>query len=254
MKILLTNDDGYHAPGLHVLWELTEGLGERTILAPDASSTHNAHKVTVERSLYLYNHLHGQYSLNGTPVDCVRIGTCYLLQDVDWVIVGINAGATLGAETYTSATIAAAREATILGFKAIAISHFIAKGKVVNWDLALQRALPVIRTLLHSPLEPGSFWNVNLPHVDADKPVDIAFRPLDPTSLDVQYIRHDNSFTFVGQYYEQPLQPGFDVESCHQGKITLTRIPLIAKLLAADRDSGSHHLSSLGSTGTRSGK
>lgn len=209
-----------------MLWELTESLGERITVAPEAPHSYQAHRVTVERSLHLRQRGPGQYSVDGTPVDCVRIALCSLMPDVDWVISGINAGASLGADVYTSATVAAAREAALLGYRAIAVSHYISRGREVDWNLAMRRAFPVIRTLLHSPLESQSFWNVNLPHVDSAAPVEVAFRPIDPTPLDVQYVRHENSFTFIGQFHTRPLMVGHDVESCLNGRITLSRISL----------------------------
>lgn len=225
LTILLTGDQSPNEPGLRTLHKLATPLGKVLTVVPFGPNSFSGHRVTVHRPLLLKRHAVDTYTLTGTPVDCVRIALRSVNPAVDWVLSGINPGGNLGSEIYSSATVAAAREAALLGYKAMAISHLKSRSGPINWDLAARRIAPLIRALLHRPLEKGSFWNINIPHVpDGKVACEVVFRPLDPNPLEIQYLREGNTFKFLGQRHKSPLLPGHDVESALAGHITVTRL------------------------------
>ena len=120
----------------------------------------------------------------GTPADCVRLALHHLAPRPSWVLAGINAGGNLGTDVYYSGTVAAVREAAIHGVPGIALSHYIARGRAFDWDRAKRWAEALLRRLMAQPWEPGTFWNVNFPHLEPEQPEpDIVFCPLDPSPL-----------------------------------------------------------------------
>ena len=111
MRILLTNDDGWDAPGLAALKTLAAELGEIHVLAPRDPQSYMSHRVTTDKPMHLVETSANQFHLEGTPADCVRAALREVICDVDWVLAGINRGGNLGADLFTSGTVAAAREA-----------------------------------------------------------------------------------------------------------------------------------------------
>ena len=115
MKILLTNDDGYGAPGIEALRIALQAAGhEVTVVAPSEQRSGAGHSVTLRRELRAKPQPHG-YALDGTPADCAKIGLRFLAPGCDMVLSGINLGANLGVDTNYSGTAAAAREAAAPG-------------------------------------------------------------------------------------------------------------------------------------------
>ena len=113
MNFLLTNDDGIDAPGLSVLCQVAEQLGEVAVVAPDQPHSGCSHRVSSEYPICLDRRADRRYALNGTPVDCTRIGMTHVAPDSDWVIAGVNCGANLGCDVLMSGTVAAVREAAL---------------------------------------------------------------------------------------------------------------------------------------------
>jgi 5'-nucleotidase len=227
LTMLLTGDQSPDEVGLRTLHDLAAPLGKVLTVVPHGPNSFSGHRVTVHRSLLLKRHAAEVYSLTGTPVDCVRIALRCLNPSVDWILSGINPGGNLGSEIYSSATVAAAREAALLGYKAMAISHLKSHSSSINWQLAARRIMPLVRALLQRPLEKGCFWNINIPHVPDEKVAcEVVFRPLDPNPLEIEYAREGNTFKFLGQRHRSPLLPGHDVESALTGNITVTRLSI----------------------------
>ncbi len=124
MRILVTNDDGIHSPGLRLLAEVASRFGEVRIVAPDLEQSSMAHAVTATRPLTQRRHLiEGleAYRVNGTPADCVGLGT-YIWGNVDVVFSGVNLGLNVGNAMWHSGTLAAAKQASLLGIRGIAFS------------------------------------------------------------------------------------------------------------------------------------
>ena len=123
MKILVSNDDGVHSPGLHQLAERLSEAGEVTVVAPDRERSAAGHSLTLHKPLRVAEVKDGVYSVNGTPTDCVNLAVNHLLKEKPALVVsGINQGGNLGDDVTYSGTVSAAMEGTLLGIPSIAIS------------------------------------------------------------------------------------------------------------------------------------
>ena len=144
MRLLLSNDDGYRAPGLAALAEALRPLGDITIVAPERNRSGASNSLTLDRPLRASQVAENYYAVDGTPADCVYLAmTTLLKQPPDLVLSGINAGENLGDDVLYSGTVAAAMEACLLGTPAIALSlaspdpsHY-ARAGVIARDLVL---------------------------------------------------------------------------------------------------------------------
>ena len=227
MKFIVTNDDGFDAPGIEVLTRIVERLGSPVVVAPAHPQSGVGHQVTARTPIRIESLPHDRFRVYGTPADCTRLALTQFAPDADWVVAGINHGGNLGADVYTSGTVAAVREAALLGYRGIALSHYVAKNRSVDWDTAEQRVDGVLRMLLKSDLPPGSFWNVNLPHpAESRTEPDPVFCAVDTNPLGMRFERDGSQFTYAGDYHERPRQHGRDVDVCFGGKIAISRIPL----------------------------
>src|SRR5690348_2263158 len=127
MRILITNDDGVYSPGIAALAQVASRFGEVRIVAPDVEMSSASHSITASRPVsYKRTDLPGlagidTYRVNGTPSDCVMLGTT-LWADVKLVLSGINIGTNLGNALWHSGTLAGAKQATLLGLRGIALS------------------------------------------------------------------------------------------------------------------------------------
>lgn len=225
-KILLTNDDGWDAPGLAALKLLAAELGEVFVLAPREPHSYAGHRVTTDQGLHLVETGPNELSLTGTPADCVRVALTHVFPDIDWVLSGINRGGNLGADLWTSGTVAAAREAALLGKPAIAISQYIRRNLVLDWSRSRELALPILRNLMGLPPQPKSYWNVNLPHLDPGATAQVVECDPDNQPLDVRYRLENGQIHYAGSYPERPRTPGRDVDQCFEGSITVSRLHL----------------------------
>jgi 5'-nucleotidase len=227
MKIILTNDDGIDAPGLAALRHVCEPWGEIVVVAPSECHSSMSHRVTTTGVIPVTEESGGRFRVEGTPADCTRLALRCLVPDAAWVISGINRGGNLGADTYLSGTVAAAREAALLGLPAIAISHYIAKGRALNWGAAEPRAARAIAHAMAHPPRPGQFWNINLPHPSDDEvECELSLCPLDYGPHAVLYRKEASGYRYCGEYHERPAVPGHDVAECFAGKIAATLIPV----------------------------
>jgi 5'-nucleotidase len=149
-----------------------------------------------------------------------------IASDADWLISGINPGANLGSDVYNSGTVAAAREAAILGYRAIAVSQYIAKDQKVEWSITGDHAGPVLLMLVSRDLARGHFWNVNLPHpIRKNSRLRYEFCELDTHPHNYVYHQTGNEFTYKGSIHERPRDPGKDVAVCFdEGRIAITRL------------------------------
>ncbi|MDR0996665.1 MAG: 5'/3'-nucleotidase SurE [Zoogloeaceae bacterium] len=162
MRILVSNDDGYLAPGILCLAQSLAGLGEITVVAPERNHSGASNSLTLDRPLSLRRAQNGFYFVNGTPTDTVHLAITGLFdREPDMVISGINHGPNMGDDTLYSGTVAAATEGHLLGVPAIAVSlasfegqHYETAGKV-----ARRLAEHVIETACKKPL----LLNVNVP-------------------------------------------------------------------------------------------
>jgi 5'-nucleotidase len=229
VKLLLTNDDGIDAPGLAALGDVCRAFGTSVVVAPDRHLSGCSHQATTSRGLVLAEVAENRYALDGSPVDCTRIGLMRVAPQTQWVLAGINEGGNLGADVYLSGTVAAAREACLLGKPAIAISQYVRK-RPIDWQLAARWTQHVLELLIGRPPEPGSFWNVNLPQPDGGGPAggvpECVFCAIDPHPLPLEYELHEGKLHYRARYQDRQRAAGFDVERCFAGLITISSVGL----------------------------
>lgn len=163
MKILISNDDGYLAPGIAALAESLAPLAEITVVAPDSNRSGASNALTLDRPLSVQRAPNGFYFVNGTPSDCVHIALTAIMKDKpDLIVSGINQGQNMGDDTLYSGTVAAATEGYLFGIPAIAFSQ-LDKG----WA-HLDAAARIARELVErefSELPTPYLLNVNIPNV-----------------------------------------------------------------------------------------
>jgi 5'-nucleotidase len=225
-RILVTNDDGWDAPGLAALKALAEPLGEVYVVAPRDPHSYAGHRVTTASPLELTSTGPREFHLSGTPADCVRVALTELVPDIDWILSGINRGGNLGADIHSSGTVAAAREAALLGRPAIAISQYVRRDLALLWNCSAALAAPVLAQLMQSPPVPKEFWNINLPHLEPGIDPPVVHCDPDDQPLDVRFRRDGDVFHYAGTYIARPRTDGRDVASCFGGAVTVSRLRL----------------------------
>ncbi len=225
MSLILTNDDGIDAPGIRALHQAVDGQG--IIVAPQEHLSGCGHKVTTSQPIQLQRRSDREYAVGGTPADCTRIALTQINENVKWVLSGINAGGNLGVDVYISGTVAAVREAAIHGIGGIAISHWIKRPLAIDWQIATRSTARVLTQLWDRPLPPGSFWNVNLPHLEPDAPEpEIVFCEASTQPLPVNYRVEGDLYYYQGEYAKRDRATGTDVDVCFSGNIAVTLVKL----------------------------
>ena len=180
MKILISNDDGYQAPGIVALYEALKAVADVDVVAPEHNNSAKSNALTLHSPLYVHTAPNGFRYVNGTPADCVHIALTGLLgYRPDLVVSGINNGANMGDDTIYSGTVGAAMEGYLFGIPAIAFSQ-TEKGWA-HLDAAARKARDLVEQLTDPSGGLGqgpSPWllNVNIPNLPAEqiKPVRVA--------------------------------------------------------------------------------
>jgi 5'-nucleotidase len=164
MKILISNDDGYQAPGILALFEALKDVAEVEVIAPEHNNSAKSNALTLNAPLYVHRASNGFRYVNGTPADCMHIALTGLLgYRPDLVVSGINNGANMGDDTIYSGTVGAAMEGYLFGVPAIAFSQVER-----NWahlDAAARKARELVLQISQQNLIGSSAWllNVNIP-------------------------------------------------------------------------------------------
>jgi 5'-nucleotidase len=227
MRILLTNDDGIDAPGLAALSQAA-AFAEFVVAAPEDALSGCSHRVTTHGPIRVTSRGEKRYAVAGTPADCVRIGLQALVPDAAWILAGINAGGNLGADVWHSGTVAAVREAVLHGLPGIAVSQYHKKGRPFDWQQAAAWARPVLEQLMKRPVIPGSFWNVNLPHLEpGSAPPPVVYCRLDPSPLPLRFRETEEGWCYEGNYHERRREDGADVDVCFRGNVAVTQVTLL---------------------------
>ncbi len=170
MKILISNDDGYQAPGIVALYEALKDLADVEVVAPELNNSAKSNALTLHGPLTVTRAVNGFRYVNGTPADCVHIALTGLLgYRPDLVVSGINNGANMGDDTIYSGTVGAAMEGFLFGIPAIAFSQ-VEKG----WghiDAAAAKAREMVAQMLQQQLVGASPWllNINIPNLPLDQ-------------------------------------------------------------------------------------
>jgi 5'-nucleotidase len=225
MTIILTNDDGVNALGIYALKNAVPD--NSTIFAPNKQYSGCGHQITTHKPIEVTKLNEHIYSVDGSPADCTRIALSHFNHQVKYVLSGINEGGNLGVDVHISGTVAAVREAAIHGIPGMAISHYVKRPLVIDWEIATQRATRVLETLFNLPLSSGSFWNVNLPHLEPHEPEpEIIFCSASVDPLPLNYQIEGNLYRYQGRYGDRQITPKTDVDVCFSGNIAITKINL----------------------------
>ena len=164
MRILLSNDDGYFAPGLEILAAVLTTIADVTVVAPERDRSGASNSLTLDRPLSLRHAPSGFYYVNGTPTDCVHLAVTGMLDHLpDMVVSGINLGANMGDDTIYSGTVAAATEGYLLGVPALAISLASKTGQ--HFETAARVAKELVERFQHGEFGQPLLLNVNVPDV-----------------------------------------------------------------------------------------
>jgi 5'-nucleotidase len=174
MRILLTNDDGYHAPGLKILEDIARTLSDDIwIVAPADEQSGAGHSLTLTRPIRIRKHDDRRYAVAGTPTDAVMMALARIMKDSppDLILSGVNRGANLAEDVTYSGTVSAAMEGALAGVRSIALSQVYAKdglGDAVPFGAAAAWGEKVLRPLIDAPLAPRTLVNINFPALEAD--------------------------------------------------------------------------------------
>jgi 5'-nucleotidase len=164
MRILLSNDDGYFAPGIAILAEALASLADITVVAPERDRSGASNSLTLDRPLSVRKSANGFLFVNGTPTDCVHLAVTGLLEELpDMIVSGINLGANMGDDTIYSGTVAAATEGYLLGIPSLAVSLASKAGK--HYATAARVARELVERFQKSPPPEPVLLNVNVPDI-----------------------------------------------------------------------------------------
>lgn len=243
MKILISNDDGYLAPGIIALADVLAPIAEIVVVAPDSNRSGSSNSLTLDRPLSVQRAENGFYFVNGTPSDCVHIALTGLLNfRPDLIVSGINQGQNMGDDTLYSGTVAAATEGFLFGIPAIAFSQ-LHKG----WD-ELETAAMVAREIVErrfTNLPQPYLLNVNIPNLPYDqlKPVmatrlgkrhesEAVIKDKDPHGRDIYWIGPPGAARDAGE--------GTDFHATANGHVSVTPLQIdlthAAQLAALRKD------------------
>jgi 5'-nucleotidase len=231
MNLLLTNDDGIDAPGLAALRAAVAELKPDRVVtvAPAGPMSECGHRVTTGEPIRFERRGEDLFAIHGSPADCARIALRGgILGDFkpDWLLSGINRGGNLGVDVYYSGTVAAAREARILGVRSMAISQYLRKDLELDWAVAARWTTSAVRELMQQDVDDGEFWNINLPHLAAgvSEPGRVhCERSRRPMPVRFASPKED-ARCYAGVYAERESEPGADVEVCFGGAVAITKL------------------------------
>ncbi len=235
-RILLTNDDGVHAPGLLALRQAIDPLGEVIVFAPDHNWSAAGHTKTMHKPLRVdeVRLEDGSPALttNGAPSDCVALAVLGLVEGpIDLVISGINMGANMGYDITYSGTVAGAMEAVVNGIPAIAVSQEFVRGEPVDFSVAADVARRVAEIVLERGLPPDTFLNVNSPAHPAQVPPEIVVtrlgRRVYRDALVKRVDPRGQPYYWIGG--DPPTgvpEPGTDVGALARGQVSVTPITM----------------------------
>jgi len=235
MRVLLTNDDGLHSPGLLALARAMSAEADTFVVAPEHERSAASHAITLHKPLRVVRSEIGDtgvpaWATNGTPADCVVLAILDLLgTPPDVVVSGINVGANLGMDLIYSGTVSGAVEATLFGISAVAIS--VTARTEVHWEPAAMFATRLAHEVARHRLPPDTFLNVNVPNLPAEQILGVEItrqsarryvnrleKRADPRGRDYYWL--------TGAAEAGDAEPGSDVRAVAEGRISVTPLGL----------------------------
>ena len=231
MKILLTNDDGYQAPGIQILYETLSKIHDVILIAPDREKSAVGHGITLIRPLRHHpvqlNNGDNGYALNGTPADCIKLGLFDLFdQKPDIVISGINPGSNTGININYSGTVAAAREACLNGIPSMAVSIQI--GDCLDYQGLALFISNLLKQIQPFKLPAGSFLNINAPGIPMKDIQGVRITRQAANNLSEQFEKRQDPrqrpYFWYGKMNTVNHEPGTDNEALSDNCISITPI------------------------------
>jgi 5'-nucleotidase len=173
VKILISNDDGFDSPGIQLLANAVEDLGEVYVVAPHRERSTAGHSLTLHKPLRIIEHGPRRFATSGTPADCIYLGIHYLLKGKpDLILSGINRGANLGTDVFYSGTVAAAREGALMNVRSYAFSMVSTKlpgnaeRESFRFEMAAKIAKEVVLKTIGLTFPSHTLLNVNIPNIE----------------------------------------------------------------------------------------
>lgn len=230
MYFLVTNDDGYQAPGIIALAEALASISRVSVVAPNRNRSGASHSLTLDRPLRVTQNETGFLSVDGTPTDCVHLAINGLLeQEPDMVVSGINAGPNLGDDVLYSGTVAAAMEGRFLGKPAVAIS--LGSHQPKHFATAACVAIKLVNQLRSHPLPNDIILNVNVPdlpvdHVAGYRSTRLGFRHKAEPVIPSRDPRGHEIYWVGAPGPEQDAGPGTDFHALDNGYVSVTPLQI----------------------------
>ena len=228
MKILVSNDDGYRAEGIHRLRAALATLAEVTVVAPDRNRSGASNSLTLDVPLRVFEAEPGVYFVPGTPTDCVHLAISGLFDfEHDMVVSGVNDGANLGDDVLYSGTVAAAVEGRFLGLPTIAVSLCTSGAPGGHFETGAEVARLLVTHLLKSPLQRALILNVNVPDVPfvqlkGFRASRLGYRHRSAAVMKAQDPRGRPVYWVGPAGAEQDAGPGTDFDTIAQGFVSVT--------------------------------
>lgn len=167
-RILLANDDGIDAPGIHILERIAGHFADEVwVVAPATDRSGVSNSISLREPVRVENRGSRKYAVHGTPADCVAVAVRHLMKDSlpDVLLAGINSGSNIGFETVLSGTVGAAMTGTLLGIPSVALSQDKRQEDQPEWHTAEEHGVPVLQKLFAAGLPPECCLNVNFPNL-----------------------------------------------------------------------------------------
>lgn len=235
MRILLSNDDGFDAPGMEVLKKIAAELSDEVIIvAPAKEQSGASRSLTLHDPIRINKYSDTEYSVEGTPTDCVMMALNHIFKDSppDLILSGVNRGGNLGEDVLYSGTVAAASEGTLLGVRSIALSQCILDANEIYWETAEKLAPAIIKKLLEMEWGEGTLMNINFPPVPVDQVTDTVVtrqgkRDLSNLLIDDRVDARGREYFWLG--YRPSLgtpDEGDDLHAVSDAKVSVTPLNL----------------------------
>ncbi len=227
MKILLSNDDGYLAPGIRALAQSLAEIAQVCVVAPDRDRSGASNSLTLDRPLRVTEGDSNCFCVDGTPTDCVHLAVTGLLDyEPDIVLSGVNAGANMGDDTLYSGTVAAAMEGRFLGLPAIAVS-LVGKYPYQHFSTACQVVVKLLKQLELTDLPANTILNINVPDLPMDQLAGVKVTRLGQRHRAEPVVKSEDprgrAIYWVGPAGpEQDAGPGTDFDALKNGYVSLT--------------------------------
>ena len=231
-RVLISNDDGIHAPGIKVLEKVMRRLaGEVWVVAPETEQSAASHSLTIRRPLRIRQLSPRRFAIDGTPTDCVLLANNHLMKGSppDLVLSGINRGGNLGEDVTYSGTVAAAMEGTLFKIPSVAFSQVVEDGSKTKWTTAEVWAEKVMRKLVKMSWPKGVLINVNFPDVSAKAVTGIETTVEGRRKIGSELLRGEDPrgvpYYWIGaQRDEDRTRKGTDLQAVTGGAVSVTPI------------------------------